>query len=80
MSMRPNSQATLKGFMYWLNRYNQEDAIMQAFGFLTLSILMFAFLEMEIASSNPCSQFSDPSRQAFCSSDDFPLLEFKDED
>jgi hypothetical protein len=45
---------------------------MQAFGYLTLGILMFMLLELEIDSSNPCSQFSDPSRQALCSSDNFP--------
>jgi hypothetical protein len=37
---------------------------MQAFGFLTLVILMFMMLEIEIVSSNPCSQFSDPNQQS----------------
>jgi hypothetical protein len=52
---------------------------MQAFGFLTLGILMVIFLEIEIASSNPCSQFSDPNRQSLCSSDNYPLTELNDE-
>ena len=52
---------------------------MQAFGFLTLGIIMLALLEIEIVSSNPCSQFSDPNRQSFCSSDNFPSLESGDE-
>jgi hypothetical protein len=53
---------------------------MQAFGFLTLGILMFVFLEIEIVSSNPCSQFSDPSRQSLCSSDNFTFVEPNEEE
>lgn len=47
---------------------------MQAFCYLTLGIMMFALLEMEIASTNPCSQFSEPNRQAFCTSDNLPSM------
>jgi len=53
---------------------------MQAFGFLTLGILMLVFLEIESVSSNPCSQFSDPSRQSLCSSDNYPSVEASDEE
>jgi hypothetical protein len=52
---------------------------MQAFGFLSLVILVMVLVEIEVASSNPCSQFSDPNRQAFCSSDDLPLIEAAEE-
>ncbi len=48
---------------------------MQAFGYLTLGIILFVLLELEISSSNPCSQFSDPNRQSLCSSDNFPFDE-----
>ncbi len=48
---------------------------MQAFGFLTLGILMLVFVELEIVSSNPCSQFSEPDRQSLCSSENSPLVE-----
>jgi len=53
---------------------------MQAFGFLTLGILMFALLELEIVSSNPCSQFSEPSQHSLCSSDNYPSGEVTDEE
>ncbi len=45
---------------------------MQTFGFLSLVILMFMFFGIEIVSSNPCSQFSEPNLQALCSSDSLP--------
>lgn len=45
---------------------------MKALGLLTLAVLMLMFLEIEIVSSDPCSQFSEPDRQAMCSSDNFP--------
>jgi hypothetical protein len=53
---------------------------MQAFGFLTLAILMFMLLEIEIVSSNPCSQFSDPNRQSLCSTDNYPSSATNGED
>jgi hypothetical protein len=53
---------------------------MQAFGFLTLVILMFVLLEIEIVSNNPCSQFSDPNRHSLCSTDNFPFSATNDED
>lgn len=53
---------------------------MHTFGFVTLGILMFVLLEIEIASSNPCSQFSDPNRQSFCSSDNFPSDDLADDE
>lgn len=53
---------------------------MQVFGFLTVGILMFIALEIEIASSNPCSQFSDPNRQSLCSSDNLPPIHVADKD
>lgn len=45
---------------------------MQTFGFLSLVVLVVMFFGIEIVSSNPCSQFSDPNQQAFCSSDSLP--------
>ncbi len=51
-----------------------EDAIMQAFGFFTLGILLVMLLGIEAVSSDPCSQFSDPARQSLCTSDNFPAL------
>ena len=49
---------------------------MQAFGYLTLGLLLFVLIQQEIGSLNPCSQFSDPHRQALCSSDNLqPLVE-----
>jgi len=45
---------------------------MRTFGFLSLVLLMVMFFGIEIVSSNPCSQFSDPNRQAFCTSDSLP--------
>ena len=49
---------------------------MQAFGYLTLGLLLFVLIQQEIGSLNPCSQFSDPNRQALCSSDNLqPLVE-----
>ncbi|ESS72703.1 hypothetical protein MGMO_50c00190 [Methyloglobulus morosus KoM1] len=53
---------------------------MQAFGFLTLIILMFMSLEIELVSSNPCSQFSDPNRQSLCTSDNYPSADSTDEE
>jgi hypothetical protein len=53
---------------------------MQVFGFLTLTILMFMLLEIEIVSTNPCSQFSDPNRQALCSTDNYPSSEIINKD
>jgi hypothetical protein len=47
---------------------------MQAFGFLTLGIIMLALVEIEAVSSNPCSQFSEPARQSLCSSDNLPAM------
>ncbi len=52
---------------------------MQALGYLTLGILMFVFVELEVVSSNPCSQFSDPTRQSLCTSDNLPSY-VKDEE
>lgn len=49
-----------------------EEAVMQAIGFFTLAAMVFLLVEIEVASSNPCSQFSEPSRQIMCSSDDLP--------
>jgi hypothetical protein len=61
--------------MYWLT-FNYEDFPMQAFGYLTLGLLLFVLIQQEIGSLNPCSQFSDPNRQALCSSDNLqPLVE-----
>jgi hypothetical protein len=45
---------------------------MQAFGYITLSILVFVFTIQKIDSANPCSQFSDLHKQSLCSSDDSP--------
>jgi hypothetical protein len=53
---------------------------MQAFGYLTLGIIMFVLLEIEIVSSNPCSQFSEPNRQSLCSSDNLPSMLPNDEE
>ncbi|NOT12922.1 MAG: hypothetical protein HOP23_13995 [Methylococcaceae bacterium] len=53
---------------------------MQAFGYLTLGVLLFVLIGQEIGSSNPCSQFSDPSRQALCTTDNHPLVEPADDD
>lgn len=58
----------------------KEDAIMKAFGLLTLVVLMFMYLEIEIVSSDPCSQFSEPNRQVMCSSDNFPEFVANEED
>jgi hypothetical protein len=52
---------------------------MQAIGYLTLGILRVVLLGQEIGASNPCSQFSDPNRQALCSSDNYPSDEPADE-
>ena len=53
---------------------------MQIFGYLTLGTLLFVLIGQEISSSDPCSQFSDPSRQSLCSSDNYPsdLVESND--
>ena len=53
---------------------------MQTFGFVALGILMLVFAEIEIASSNPCSQFSEPSRQSLCTSDNFPEMLSNDDE
>jgi hypothetical protein len=53
---------------------------MQAFGYLTLGILLFVLVEQEIDSNNPCSQFSAQNRQFLCSSDSYPLDEYVDEE
>jgi hypothetical protein len=52
---------------------------MQAIGIFTLGLLMLVFLGIETVSSNPCSQFSDPSRYSLCSSDNYPA-ELTDEE
>ncbi len=53
---------------------------MQAFGYLTLGILLFVLVEQEIDSNNPCSQFSAQNRQSLCSSDTYPSNEHTDEE
>jgi|GEM_PF-5615756 len=45
---------------------------MQVFGYLTLGLIAFILIEQEINASNPCSQFSAPSLQSLCTTDNYP--------
>jgi hypothetical protein len=52
---------------------------MQVFGYLTLGLIAFILIEQEINASNPCSQFSSPSLQSMCTTDNYPMKESYEE-
>jgi hypothetical protein len=61
--------------VFMTSLFCREGAVMQAIGVFTLTMMVLMLLEIEVVSSNPCSQFSESGRQSLCTSDSLPGFE-----